>query len=135
MNRRIKGIFTVEAAVLVPLILVVFWLLIQVLFYYHDKNIVLGIAHETLVVGAGREDWEEKELEKYFFSRIKGKLILFSDIQTEVKKEKKQLQLACSARKGVFTIHTEQVMSNTQPENYIREVERLMRMQGERGQK
>lgn len=135
MNKRIKGIFTVEAAVLVPMILVVLWLLMQVLFYYHDKNIVLGVAHETLAVGAGREDWEEKEMEAYFYSRIEGKLTLFSDIQAEVQIEKKQIQLTCSGRKGMFAICTEQVMSNTQPESYIREVKRLIKIQGEGGQK
>ena len=135
MNKKIKGIFTLEAAVIVPMILAIFWALLQVLFYYHDKNIVLGVAHETLVMGAGRENWNEKELEAYFSSRIKGKLLLFPEIQTEVQIEKKQIQMECGAKRGLFTLHAEQVMSSTQPENYIREVKRLMKMQGDRGQK
>ena len=64
--RRIKGSFTVEAAVIVPLIVFIFGVLLHILFYWHDKNILISTAHETAVFGSGRDQISEIELEYAF---------------------------------------------------------------------
>lgn len=54
-RKTVRGVITVEMSYLIPLILLVFILIIETAFYFHDKNILLGAAAETAVVGAQAE--------------------------------------------------------------------------------
>ena len=58
---KLRGSLTIELAYVFPLILLVFGVLLHVLFYYHDKNILLGAAHETAAYGAGLEEVQEED--------------------------------------------------------------------------
>lgn len=129
MKKKIKGSFTIEAAVIVPIILLIFSMLINIAFFYHDKNIVIGLAHETLAIGSRRDTWNEKGLEDHFASGIKGKLLLFSSVQQEVQMDEEKVQITCKAKKGILALQTEYKMSKTQPEEYVREVRKILKMQ------
>ncbi|MEE1314632.1 MAG: TadE family protein [Faecalimonas sp.] len=121
---HLDGSITVEAAVLVPLILSLFASIILLLFYYHDKNVVAAVAQETLVV-QGQEVSEAMELEQYFHRRIGKKLLLFSHVGVVAKIKEKEISISCKARKKRFTLQVQQDMSRTRPESHIRTIRRL----------
>lgn len=125
MTKKVRGSFTVEAAVIVPLILFVFGILLHTLFYYHDKNILMAVAHETASIGGGREATDDIELENYFYSRIHDKLLLFTKVENEVKIDTEQVQILCEAKKSPMLLKVECVMSRTDPEDYIRNIRKL----------
>lgn len=125
MKKAYRGSFTVEASVIVPIILLMFVVLIYLLFYFHDKNIVAGAAYETAVVGTERKTYEVKELEQYFQSRIRGKLLLFSQVQEEIRMEKECVTIMCTARKRRMKIVVKMSASRTEPEKFIRDTRKL----------
>lgn len=127
MRDSCKGSFTVEASVIVPTVLLMFVVLIYILFYYHDKNIISGAAYETVVVGTERTAHEEQELEQYFQSRIRGKLILFSGVKGEVQIEKKCVAIHCIAQKKRMQIVVDQSARRTEPESVIRNIRKVKR--------
>lgn len=128
MKKRLRGSFTVEAAVIIPLILMVLGVALHVLFYYHDKNILMGTVHETVAYGAGLEATEEATLENYFNQRIKGKLMLFTQVENEIQIEDKKVSITCIARKSSMSLQVEGVINRTDPENYIREVRKIIKI-------
>lgn len=136
-QRKLSGTFTIEAAVIVPLILFVFSVLMFILFYYHDKNILLGTAHETAAIGSSRQGMEKEELEQYFASRIRGKLLLFTWVQSEVQLEEEKVFVVCKARKNRMSLKVECKGVKTEPEDYIRGVRKLKKIGegiGEKGE-
>ena len=136
-QKTLSGTFTIEAAVIVPLILFVFSVLMFILFYYHDKNVLLGTAHEAATVGSSRQGMEETELEQYFSNRIRGKLLLFTRIQTEVRVEEEKVSIVCKARKDRMSLKVECEGTKTEPEDYIRGVRKLKKIGeglGEKGE-
>lgn len=136
-EKKLSGTFTIEAAVIVPLILFVFSVLMFILFYYHDKNILLGTAHETAALGSSRQNMGEEELEQYFSSRIRGKLLLFTWVQSEVQVEEEKVSIVCKARKNTMSLKVECKGVKTEPEDYIRGVRKLKKIGeglGEKGE-
>lgn len=136
-ERKLSGVFTIEASVIVPLILFVFSVLMFILFYYHDKNILLGTAHETAAMGSSRQAVGGEELEKYFASRIRGKLLLFTWVQSEVQVEEEEVFVICKARKNRMSLKVECTGIKTEPEDYIRGVRKLKKIGegiGEKGE-
>lgn len=123
--RKMKGMLTVEAAVIVPMILVVFSVLLHMLFYYHDKNILLAAAHEAAAFGSSREVSEKTEIEEHFKARIKGRLLLFSKIEAEISLEQKQVTVSCTAMKNSMSIQVDSAVSRTEPEDYIRTLRKI----------
>lgn len=131
MKNEQNGSFTIEAAVIVPIILLIFAVLIQILFYYHDKNILAGAAYETAVVGSERRGYQKEELEAYFQRRIRGKLILFSDVRQQVEITKEKVTIRCLAKKKRMQIKSEASSKKTEPEPYIRDIRKIQKT-GER---
>ncbi len=129
MKKNIRGSFTIEAAVIVPIILLIFSVLMYLMFYFHDKNVLMGVAHETLAVGCGRKGLEDHELEQYFSSRIQGKLLLFTRVKSEIERNKEQVQIVCNAQKGSIKLEVEYKMKQTEPEDYIRSIRKMIKMQ------
>ena len=85
-QRGLKGVITVELSYLLPMILMIFLMVVYVTFYYHDKNILIGAASETAVVGAQLERKPDEngktDLSGFYQERIRGKLILFFGVGT-----------------------------------------------------
>ena len=97
--KKVRGSFTVEAAVIIPLIMWVFGILLHILFYYHDKNVLTAAAYETAALGCSRAGMEELELEYYFFSRFEEKLLLFTRVECLVQIEEEQVSVKCDGSK------------------------------------
>lgn len=105
------GSATVEMAYLMPLFLVLFFLIVTVTFYFHDKCVLYATAYETAVVGAQKEKTEkndsESELVDYLEERAIKKLIFFADISTSVEKNLEYLTVKVNATKRRWEIHAE----------------------------
>ena len=98
---QVKGILTIELALLFPLLFSIFVLVVYTVFYYHDKNILIGMAGETAVLGAQMArkpgGFEEVELENFYRARVENKCILFSETNVEITKSKDAVEVAVSA--------------------------------------
>jgi len=129
MKKYVKGTFTIEASFIVPVILLIFSVIITMLFYFHDKNVVSAITHETLAMGCSRDEISEEELEKYFLSRLNGKLILFSRPAVDAHIDGGQMQMECTARKEKMRLHVEMEMKHTDPEKHIWKLRRLKKLE------
>ena len=128
-RKAIKGSFTIEAAVIVPLCLTVFAVVLHLLFYYHDKNILTSVAYETAAYGAGRQEVSESELESRFATRIRDKLFLFKGVQSEGVIREDQVQVTVRAWKNSFSLKVASTIGRTEPEDYIRSLRKAKKIQ------
>lgn len=132
MKKKQNGSFTIEASFVVPIILMVFMASVYIIFYFHDKNILSGAVYETAVVGSGRKGYKKEELEAYF-RRIKGKLIIFSNIKEKIQLEKEQIMVTCSAERKMMTVEICASVDRTDPETYIRRIRKIKKLEEEIG--
>lgn len=127
-TKTLRATFTIEAAVIVPVILFVFAMIITLLFYFHDKNVVAAIAHETVVMGCSKEEITDARLEQYFQKRMGRKLLLFSTADPQAEVEEDRIVLTCHARKKGMSMEIKMSMNRTEPEQYIRNLRRLKKI-------
>ena len=126
--RRLRGSFTIEAAVIVPIILLIFGVLLHILFYWHDKNILMSTAHETVALGSARTEMTELELEYYFFDRMERRLLLFDRVECVSHIEDDKVTVRWDGSKGNMIAKGEYCVSRTKPEAYIREIRKLKKL-------
>ena len=127
MKKNQNGSFTIEASFVVPIILMVFMASVYIIFYFHDKNILSGAAYETAVVGSERKSYKKEELEAYFRRRIKGKLIVFSNVKENIEVEREKITVTCSAKKRKIKVSAS--VKQTEPETYIRNVRKIKKIE------
>ena len=124
-KRTLSGVITVEMSYLMPIILMVFLMTIYSVFYYHDKNILLGAASETAILGTQMERKPDEkgktDLEAFFQERIQGKLVFFSGAQVSVSISSDQVKVSVSAQKGHMKIKAVQKASVVVSEKKIRQ--------------
>lgn len=125
MNRKLRGSFTIEAAVIVPVILTVFSLIVTMLFYFHDKNVVSAVVHETLVMGCSKEEITTEELEQYLKMRSKKKLLLFEAVRATAEIDGEEITIVCTAKEKGMSLHVEMIMEKTDPEKSIWKLRRI----------
>ena len=135
MKRKLRGSLTIELTYLFPLILLVFGVLLHVLFYYHDKNILLGAAHETAAYGAGLEEVQEGAIEEYLNARLKERLLLFEQLEKKVRLQEETITVTCYAKKSMMSLGIECSVNRTEPEDYIRSVRKLIKIGEGKGKK
>ena len=123
--------YTVEAAIIVPLFLLVFGVSINLLFYYHDKNVIGAAAYETVAIGSGRYDHEADDLEGYFQKRVEGRTFLFSKVTGKVEMTEDKVEITCETGKGIMKIALKRQMCITDPEDYIRSIRKIKEIQDE----
>lgn len=117
MRKQMGGNITIEAAFILPLLLFIFANLLQIFFYYHDKNVIRAMGNEIVTVG-------EKESEEYE-EIIQRKLLLFSYVEVEMKKEEEKVALVCRAKKGRLSLQIESSMVKIEPEKKIRKQKQI----------
>jgi len=126
---NLKGSATVEMAYLAPTILLLIMMIIYTVFYFHDKNILIGAASETAVLGSQleRQEGEEKnaDLNDFFGQRTVGKLILFASPQASIQRSEKQITVQVTATRGKMKITVLQKAEVQKPEKIIRQFTRL----------
>lgn len=123
-RKNVQGVITVEMSYLIPIILLLFLLVIYTTFYYHDKNILLGAASETVALGAQEkrrpEDLSPVNLEEFYMERVRGKVLLFSEIRISVESTDRWIEAEVYAAKGKMQIHVMQRSFLMEPEKKIR---------------
>lgn len=129
--RRLKGSFTVEMVVIMPMILFLILECVLVFFYYHDKNILAGAAYETAVVGSTKareeEGLESGELEELFQERIRGKCILFPGGEASVRITEDFVIVQVKAGRSGMKIDLAYQEAVTDPEREIRKKNQLQK--------
>jgi hypothetical protein len=125
MRKRIKASLTIEAAILVPLILFLCAGLLQFLCYHHDRTILTAAAHETVAYACGRQGMDEEELEAHLKKRTKGALMLLQQVEQTVEIQGEQVTVTCQTKKKPWTLKIQCVSRKTQPEVWIRNARKL----------
>ena len=121
----LKGSLTVEMSFLMPMILFLIMGCILAAFYYHDKLILTGAAYETAVAGSTKARVKAGQLESLFVQRVKGKCILASNAQANVKVRKDEIEVNAIASYGQMKISVVTKAAVTEPEKHIRDMQRL----------
>lgn len=123
-NKELKGVITVEMSYILPMILSVLLLIIYTVFYFHDKNILIGAAAETTVLGAQIErkpdESGQTDLNGFCQKRIDGKLILFGVVSVEVEVTDKWVTVLAKADHGRMSLAIRQQAPILKPEKKIR---------------
>lgn len=122
MSRKVNGNITIEAAIIVPILLGMFSVIILLLLYYHDKNVVIAVSHEVAIVGDEGDETEEAKIEALFQKQIEGRLFLFSAISAKANVDAKEIRIVCSASKNNMKLHTKIQMERTEPEKFVRKL-------------
>ena len=128
VKKSVKGSFKIEATVIIPIALFVINVLLYIMFYYHDKNVLTSAAHDSASYGSYMEQADKGEVEAYFEERIKGKLLLFSDIKKEINIKENLVEISSSATKGMMSLKVQSAVSKTDPESYIRTIRKIKKI-------
>ncbi len=134
MKKLWKANIVVEAAVILPMVLMIFGGIVLTFFYFHDKNIVIGAAYEILTVESEEKNLVKEKLGERLQERLNHKLILFSQIYVEIRIEEDEITMSCMSQKNPFQLQIQVSMSRTRPEQYIRNVRRLQRIEKQMGE-
>lgn len=126
-KKVLRGSITVEMSYFLPTIIILFLLIIYTVFFYHDKNVLIGGAAETAVLGAQveRHRGEETDLHSFFRERIRGKLILLNLKGVEIERDGKWVRVTAYAAKRWMGTSTEQKAAIPEPEKEIRKKRQL----------
>lgn len=133
MKKKIKwnlrGSFTVEASFIVPMVLLLIMVCIFAVFYYHDKNVLLGAAYEASVVGSSKSrevnGVDSDEIQSLAYERIRGKCIFLNHSQVEVGLSEEEIQVDISASARRMEMSGGEKASITDPEKYIRDLRKM----------
>lgn len=133
MKKKIKwnlrGSFTVEASFIVSMILLVIMACIFAVFYYHDKNVLLGAAYEASVVGSSKSrevnGVDSDEIQSLVYERLQGKCIFLNHSQVEVGLSEEEIKVEVSASARRMEMSGSEKASITDPEKYIRDLRKI----------
>lgn len=121
---RMKASATIEAAVACSVFFLSFFLVVQGLFYYHDKNILMGTAYEAAVVQSQKKRSPEictvGEAEQEFERAARRRMLLFSKVDLTIKESDEEITVLGTASKKRMKISVSQSASVTEPEKFIR---------------
>lgn len=123
-EKGLKGSVTVEMAYILPSIMMIFLLIIYTVFYFHDKNILHGVAGETAVLGAQTERQpgaKEVDLQGFYKKRVSNKLILLRVTSVEVVTNTEWITVIASAGRRWMRVRAIQQTVVPKPEKKIRE--------------
>ena len=118
----------IEATVIVPLFLFVFVICINCLVFNHDRNVLGAAIYETIVMGSGRKDLNQEELQEYFGTRVEGRLFYKTDFEVDVEISEDEVEITSNIWKSGMK------MCKTEPEDYIRTIRKLEKIEKELGE-
>lgn len=75
----------------------------------------------------GYETYKEEEIRAYFQRRIRGKLILFSDVQEEVEVTRREVTVYCTGTKKRMKVSVKASAVRTEPEAFIRKIRKIQK--------
>ena len=101
---RMKASATIEAIVACSVFFLSFFLVVNGLFYYHDKNILMGTAYEAAVVQSQKKRSPETctvgEVEQSFERAAKRRMLLFSKVDLTIEETDQKVTVRGTASKG-----------------------------------
>ena len=115
----------VEAAFVVPLIFAIFGVAVLLLFYYHDKALLLSATQEAAVYACTGEEKSEKKIRTYLEALIKERTLLFEEVRIDIHMKEEGAVISCEAKKAEWSLVVESHMERTHPENFIRTIRKL----------
>lgn len=115
----------IEAAVIIPIVLMVFVIILTILFYYHDKNIIASVAYETALCGSSNDEQTKELLEQYCQKKLQGRLLIFSNVLCRIDFTDEYVSVECSTYRKGMSIHLKRTMSCSNPEHYIRTMRKI----------
>jgi len=122
--RYSKGSATIEMAYIAPMTMLIIMAIIYIVFFFYDKNIVIGAAAETAAIGAGlerREDIKDEiNLEELFNERVNGKLVMYRNYEVSVDKSGKTISVNVRVSRGPLGFSISQSAEIMMPETTIR---------------
>lgn len=128
-GKELSGVITVEMVYIVPVVLLVFFLSVMGIFYYHDKAVMNACAYEAAVVGSTKarekDGVTEEMVTAVFKERVNGKCILFVGIQADSQISEERITVQVSAVRGRMRLSVAGTASVTEPEEKIRKYRRL----------
>ena len=104
-KKKLSGSVTVEMSFVLPMIIFIIFLLINTVFYYHDKAVLSGAVAETVEQGIEdiREDKNSSiDLESYLRARIGRKLVFLRPTGLSATKSEDKVKVRVEAEKGAF---------------------------------
>ena len=104
-KKELSGSVTVEMSFVLPMIIFIIFLLINTVFYYHDKAVLSGAVAETVEQGIEdiREDKNSSiDLESYLRARIGRKLVFLRPTGLSATKSEDKVKVRVEAEKGAF---------------------------------
>lgn len=94
------------------------------MFYYHDKNILMGTAYEAAVVHSQKKRSPEActiaEAEQSFEIAARKRMLLFSAVNLTIEETDQKITVQGIAWKGKMKISVSQSATVTEPEKFIR---------------
>lgn len=124
----VKGSATIEMAYIMPFILLLCLLIIYTIFYYHDKNILNGIAYEGAVLGsqyARLESADMGKIEEFMQQQAKGKVILLTQVQSSIHSSKDVVTASIHGSYKKMRLFVQQKAAVIEPEQYIRNIRKI----------
>lgn len=126
---ELAGVITIEMVYIIPVILLVFFLSVMGIFYYHDKAVIKACAYEAAVVGSTKAREKEGVAEEMVTAvckeRVQGKCILFGEVQASAQVDEEKVVVQASAVRGKMRLSVTGVASVTEPEQKVRKYRRL----------
>ena len=120
-------------AILMPILISIFIVVVQLLFYYHDKNVLTAAVYEVTVEGSSRE-YSKEELGLLLQEKINHRMILFTNIQADIVMNTSEIKLHCKSTKQGMVLQAEVIMYRKRPEGIIRNVLRMKKIEEEIGE-
>ncbi|MCI8582696.1 MAG: pilus assembly protein [Dorea sp.] len=124
-----SGMITVEMTYIVPVILLIFFLSIMGIFYFHDKEVIAACAYEAAVVGSAKarekDGVTEGTVKAIFEERVNGKCILFGEVSGSAEVSEERIVVKASASRGRMRLFVSETASLTEPEETIRKYRKL----------
>ena len=124
--KQVAAVITVEMSFLFPVILGILSLLFHTIFYYHDKNILMGTAYEAAVVHSQKKRSPEvctiAEAEQSFEIAARKRMLLFSAVNLTIEETDQKITVQGIAWKGRMKISVSQSAAVTEPEKFIRKM-------------
>lgn len=133
--KKLKANVSIEMVVIVPLILMVIAVVISILFYYHDKNVIKGVSHETAMMFSNEKEMSQEEVLDYLEKGLRGKLLVFSSVGKQVLIEEDEIQIICSANRRFMQVYVESRVKRTEPEVWIRRIRLAEKLANQLGEK
>ena len=122
--RWVSGNSVIEMSYIMPLFFSLFVIIIHTVFYYHDKNILMGTAYEAAVVHSQKKRSPEActiaEAEQSFEIAARKRMLLFSAVNLTIEETDQKITVQGIAWKGRMKISVSQSAAVTEPEKFIR---------------